>query len=453
MIIPAVIAILVMHVLIILNTVRINDMGGVIASVTQRNFQLGGMSNSFSQATDSLGGMAMSFVNSGSEESLAGYFEQLGQVEGSFNGMIGMLSDQRTTEDGLKPALLSHPQAVADDSAESHLQDSYDTVMKRVEIETRAMAMAARARGMDLDAYPRLKAVELPDAPQGVPAEAQIADARELLSDPDYQSLRGGVQRNLSVALSIANNITASVIQRYSQRLATYRMEQWVLIALIIVTMLVMIVLLFVWLLIPLEKSVELVQQGKMLAPKRGFSELRRLAASYDELLEHRNELESDLRERSFTDALTGLPNRMAYQDYVKQLEKLPDDTSVAVYSMDVNGLKTTNDKSGHLKGDILLRESAACILKAFGDETGKNVFRTGGDEFAAICLNCTEEDTKKALERFREEQERYGISISAGCAWVPSVRDEKLQHLFERADRIMYSNKAESKKNRSGKK
>ena len=61
MIIPTVVAILLMHVLIIFNTMRINDMGGVIADVTQRNFQLGGLSTDYSQGTDALGSMAMSF--------------------------------------------------------------------------------------------------------------------------------------------------------------------------------------------------------------------------------------------------------------------------------------------------------------------------------------------------------------------------------------------------------
>ena len=446
MIIPSVLVMLLMHVLIIFNTVRINDMGGVIAAVTQRNFQLGGLSTGYSQATDTLGSMAMGFVNSGSKENLDGYFENLSEVEENYNGMMRMLEEQHIAEDGMRTKLLPHAQASVGDSAETRLKNSYYTVLQREEIEMKAMAMAARARGMELDAYPRLKDITLPDEPEGLPAEAKIAKARELLTDPDYQSLRGGVQRNMSVALSMANTVTAGVIQRYSERLATYRLEQWILIAVIVVTMLAMIVLLFTGLLIPLERSVELVQHGQMLSDKHGFSELRRLAASYDELLAHRNELESDLRVRSFTDALTGLPNRMAYQEYLVKLEKRSEDCSVAIYSMDVNGLKSTNDKSGHLKGDILLRESAACILKSFGDETGKNVFRIGGDEFAAICLRLTEEEAKQALVRFREEQKHYGISISAGYAWAPSLRGEKLQQLFEKADRLMYGDKADFK-------
>ena len=148
-------------------------------------------------------------------------------------------------------------------------------------------------------------------------------------------------------------------------------------------------------------------------------------------------------------DALTGLPNRLAYQEYLKGLERRTDDSAVTVYSMDVNGLKGTNDSRGHLCGDILLRDSAACILKVFGDETGKNVFRIGGDEFAAICLNQSEADVARMLESFREEQAHYSISISVGYAHAKSLKDEKLQKLFERADQDMYGNKTAAKKNR----
>jgi diguanylate cyclase (GGDEF)-like protein len=194
---------------------------------------------------------------------------------------------------------------------------------------------------------------------------------------------------------------------------------------------------------------VELVQLGIPLSTKHGFSELRRLANSYDELLIHRNKLEQNLREMGLTDALTGLPNRLAYQEYLKGLEERPEDSAVTVYSMDVNGLKGTNDSRGHLCGDILLRDSAACILKIFGDKTGKNVFRIGGDEFAAICLGQSEADIARMLESFREEQAHYSISISVGYAYAKSLKDEKLQKLFNQADQDMYSNKIASKKNR----
>ena len=446
MIIPATIAMLLMHLLIVLNTVRINDMGSLIAEATQRSFQLSGISSGYSQMTDVMAGTALSYVNEGGEEQLGTFFETLGQIGGSYQAMQQLLH-QEQPEHGLKAHLLPHAQAAEGKSASEYLQDSYSAVLERAQTEKTALAVSAQAREVELSTYPELQAIETPAELEGIPAGAKIAQAREMLLDPEYQSSRAEVQRNLSIAVSMANNATAAQIQQYSAQLANFRLIQWILMGLIIVTMVVMITLLFTRLLLPLEKSVNLVQKGELLSTEHGFSELRRLANSYDELLTHRNELENDLRERGYTDALTGLPNRMAYQEYVKNLEKLPEDTSVAVFSMDVNGLKGTNDKRGHRYGDILLRDSAACILKVFGDETGKNVFRIGGDEFAAFWLNCTQEQARSALEVFREEQTRYAISISVGYAWAPNVRDEKIQAMAEQADRQMYGDKAARKK------
>jgi diguanylate cyclase (GGDEF)-like protein len=446
MIIPTVIIIILMHALIVLNTFRINNMGNVIAEETQRNFRLGAISNSFSQSTDAMGGTALSFVNSGEETELQGYFDQFGQTQGNYEAMQKLLEQQRQAEIQQTSRLMPHAQAAVGEGAEQSLRESMDAVMKRSDRERMALVLAAEARGVSLDSFPQLKSVELPEELRELPKEAKIARARDILTDPGYQSMRGDVQRNLSIAVGMSNGTTAASIQQYSRQLATFRMEQWALMGLIIITLLVMIVLLFTKLILPLEKSVQLVQQGQLLSSEHGFSELRRLAWSYDELLERRNELEEDLRQRSHTDALTGLQNRMAFQEYVNKLEKQPGDSSVTVFSMDVNCLKETNDKNGHLCGDILLREAASCVLKTFGDQTGKNVFRIGGDEFSAICLNTTEEETKRLLENFRNEQIRYSISISAGHAYAPKLKDVKVRQLFELADKRMYENKAASK-------
>ena len=449
MIIPSVIAILLMHLLIVLNTFRINDMGNVISEATQRNFQLSGMSNSFSQATDALTTTAMAYINSGEEAQLGSYFDAFGQMQGTYNGMLQLLQEQDRQNEGRLSNLLPHAQAEEHKSASEYLADSHEAVMERAETELTALTMAAEPRDVKLESYPQLEDTALPADWDKLPEEAKIAQARSLLQDSKYQSKRADVQRNMSIAISMSEAATSAKLQQYSDRLANYRMIQWILMGAIIVTMLVMIVLLFTRLILPLERSVELVQQGAPLPAEYGFSELRRLAHTYDELLTHRDELEQNLRRMSYTDALTGLPNRLAYQEYLKNLEKQPDTPSVTVYSMDVNGLKSTNDSRGHLYGDILLRDSAACILKVFGDETGRNVFRIGGDEFAAISLNQSEGDIERALKSFREEQARYSISISVGYAHAESLKDEKLQALFEQADKDMYGNKTAAKKNR----
>ena len=220
-------------------------------------------------------------------------------------------------------------------------------------------------------------------------------------------------------------------------------MIQWILMGLGILILIAMSVLLFVRLLIPLEKSVEIVQRGDEIPVNKGFAELQRLAASYDELLHYRNKLENNLRILSMTDGLTGLPNRMAFEDYVNQFKNDTDIESMTVFSMDVNFLKETNDRKGHLYGDRLLRDAAVCILTAFGDSTGKNCFRFGGDEFAAFWINEPEEKIGPALAQFKLEQEKREVSISVGYARSADIGATSVKELFEKADRFMYSEKA----------
>ena len=444
MIIPAVIAMLIMHALIVFNTVRINNMGQVISQYTQRNFALAGMSNGISQLTDQLTGTAMRYVNTGDEDTLKTYFEQLGNMQGSYAAMQELIRSGSEAEQGAAHHPHMSADAAPENSAAGYLSASTDAVMERAQTEMTAMRLAAQSRGTDLSTWPQLQSMELPQELEKLPDGAKIGKAHELLADSAYQSTRGDVQRNLSIAASTAHDENVASIQRLSNVLSLYRLQQWVLMALIIGTMLVMIVLLFTKLLIPLEKSVEHVQKGESLPREYGFSELRRLAESYDDLMEHRNKLEEDLRELSHTDALTGLPNRLAYEEFLKKLLDTPEHTSLTIYSMDVDGLKVTNDKLGHVSGDKLLREAASCILKTFGDSTGKNVFRTGGDEFVAIRLGDTEEQCRSALAAFRAEQESRGISISVGHAYLPDIRGEKLRQMFEEADHNMYEAKAE---------
>ena len=70
--------------------------------------------------------------------------------------------------------------------------------------------------------------------------------------------------------------------------------------------------------------------------------------------------LESILRTAAETDALTGLPNRYGFEQYL--LESGQSGYAMAVFLFDINYLKTTNDTKGHAAGDDLIRSAAECI-------------------------------------------------------------------------------------------
>ena len=424
-IIPSIVVILFFNLLIIYITFIINRSGREISAMMQRNFVFSEMSANYSQGVDSLVELAGKYVSTLDEDVLKEYLSRYHQVIEDGNALSGEF------------ARLKY------DEACEQMKASIAYEAGRNDTEHHALRLCAGAANLDLSAYPELQEYALTPQEEQLSPALQHDAAMELISSRSYQATRGDIQRALSMAIHFAADRTAAEIERKNRILANYRVIQWILMGLGILILIAMSVLLFVRLLIPLEKSVEIVQRGDEIPVNKGFAELQRLAVSYDELLHYRNKLENNLRILSMTDGLTGLPNRMALEDYVNQFKNDTDIESMTVFSMDVNCLKETNDRKGHLYGDRLLRDAAVCILTAFGDSTGKNCFRFGGDEFAAFWINEPEEKIGPALAQFKLEQEKREVSISVGYARSADIGATSVKELFEKADRFMYSEKA----------
>jgi len=92
----------------------------------------------------------------------------------------------------------------------------------------------------------------------------------------------------------------------------------------------------------------------------------------------------TDQERRAFVDALTGLPNRAAFN---AALTRVPCDEpgGWALFLLDLDNLKSVNDTFGHQAGDALIRAAAERIAAASAPDVA---FRLGGDEFAVIVQN-----------------------------------------------------------------
>ena len=149
------------------------------------------------------------------------------------------------------------------------------------------------------------------------------------------------------------------------------------------------------------------------------------------------------------TDDLTGLLNRYSYSlalNNYADAGALPED--FAVYTVDINDLKQTNDTLGHEAGDELIRGAAECIGKAFGSAAG--IYRTGGDEFVILSRATKTEHMQEDLDRLQRETDAWTgsagqkLSLAAGGALAGDHPGLNAEELVRISDLAMYERKAE---------
>ncbi|GIF23866.1 diguanylate cyclase (GGDEF)-like protein [Actinoplanes tereljensis] len=138
-------------------------------------------------------------------------------------------------------------------------------------------------------------------------------------------------------------------------------------------------------------------------------------------------------------DALTGLPNRRAWDVRIEQrrAQAVREGVSFLVVLVDLDHFKAYNDQHGHPEGDRLLHDAAEAWAEQLRD--GDFLARYGGEEFGLILAEATDEDAARVIDRLRGATP-YGQTFSAGVAgWTgePTVVE-----LLERVDQALYQAK-----------
>ncbi|MFW6192381.1 MAG: putative bifunctional diguanylate cyclase/phosphodiesterase, partial [Gemmatimonadota bacterium] len=163
--------------------------------------------------------------------------------------------------------------------------------------------------------------------------------------------------------------------------------------------------------------------------------------------IQERKRYERELEHQVLHDGLTGLPNRILFQDRLEHaLERARrDDTEVAVLFLDVDRFKAVNDSLGHAAGDEVLRAVAGRLGDVLrGDDT---VARLGGDEFAILLEHVrSSADIEAAAERisrafeapFRVDGNEFSLTASVGAARSGTV-EGRSEELVRLADAAMY--------------
>ena len=154
----------------------------------------------------------------------------------------------------------------------------------------------------------------------------------------------------------------------------------------------------------------------------------------------------ADIMEKiAYTDALTGLLNREAYNEVIDAKDAEP--VSYAVVMLDMNHLKKVNDKLGHAVGDEYIKKLAECIKDAFVKE---KCFRMGGDEFLVLSLmkssnpefqECLGKLNRSIANYNNDKKAEIPLSVAIGYADYNSGKD-RIEDIIRIADERMYEQK-----------
>lgn len=156
--------------------------------------------------------------------------------------------------------------------------------------------------------------------------------------------------------------------------------------------------------------------------------------------------------ESVLVDPVTQLPNRKQFDRALCRKLSLAQEsqTSLAVLLIDLDHLKTVNDRLGHALGDATLRAVGQALRGAL--RADDHVVRYGGDEFAAICGGCSPEQIAVPLTRIASAvadlrlAEPLGglpITVSIGAAVGNRLSpDVDAEWLLTVADQCLYESK-----------
>lgn len=174
----------------------------------------------------------------------------------------------------------------------------------------------------------------------------------------------------------------------------------------------------------------------------------------HDELNDRVRSLINRLQREARTDTLTGLANRRAIEERLQEETERTDRyrRPMAVFVVDVDGLKSVNDRFGHAAGDALLRELAVRLRWAV--RSTDYIGRVGGDEFVVICPE-TDSDTAAILAEALALRAKRGpvpdyddvsISVSVGWAVRSPGDDEEAIAVLGAADARLYAGREQTR-------
>ncbi len=178
--------------------------------------------------------------------------------------------------------------------------------------------------------------------------------------------------------------------------------------------------------------------------------ELSRVANEFNLMIGRIRDTEEALERLARRDTLTGLPNRLEFDEALAEMQARIERHGVSwgVLTVDIDYFKSVNDTYGHAAGDEVLKavsQAMASRLRPYD-----KLFRTGGEEFTILMPETDLDGALRVAERLRETVEALvvkcrnddiSVTISGGIAMA--TRNRFVSDVLNLADTALYQAKS----------
>lgn len=186
----------------------------------------------------------------------------------------------------------------------------------------------------------------------------------------------------------------------------------------------------------------------------KSISELNLVGESINNLMGYLRE-NLVLQKKSEIDALTGLPNRMSYDEFSEELEKYlhANQKTLGVEILDIDYFKQYNDNYGHQKGDACIQMIAGELQKLVQDCPKIYAARYGGDEFVIIYPGLLLSEVENFVKELKKNVQKNAlehkfskaadvVTVTQGICFDVFSSGKTIADFLKKADDALYEEK-----------
>ena len=329
------------------------------------------------------------------------------------------------------------------DEISGYLQTAMDYSNRLMTDEIYAFRLIAQAGETAREALPDdVWNMELAEEDCDLSPEEMEEKARKIVFGSAYQENKELIMENISYFADSIVEDTMQKQQKSASDLKNTMTQQRILISVLFIENIFVFILIILLVIKPLRIYIENIEDKEKLN-FAGSYEFKYLALTYNNIYELNTANEAMLNYRAEHDALTGIINRGAFER-LKQILKTKQ-TPIALMILDVDKFKQVNDQYGHEMGDAVLKKVAKLLEENF--RATDHPARIGGDEFAVILTDATEEMKPVIEEKVQNinnrllnpENDLPKVSLSVGIAFSANGFGDDL---YKKADSALYVTK-----------